>query len=43
MKEVQVRLGHKDVKTTLEVYAHVTQKAKAGTIEKFDNYLLKSI
>ncbi|PIC80705.1 site-specific integrase [Sporosarcina sp. P18a] len=39
IKEVQVRLGHKDVKTTLDVYAHVTKKAKAGTIKKFDNYL----
>lgn len=39
IKEVQVRLGHKDVKTTLDVYAHVTKKAKASTVEKFDNYL----
>ncbi|PIC80701.1 site-specific integrase [Sporosarcina sp. P18a] len=39
IKEVQVRLGHKDVKTTLDVYAHVTKKAKASTIEKFNNYL----
>ena len=39
IKEVQYRLGHKDVKTTLDVYAHVTKKAKAGTIEKFENYL----
>lgn len=39
IKEVQVRLGHKDVKTSLDVYAHVTKEAKAGTIEKFHNYL----
>lgn len=39
IKEVQYRLGHKDVKTTLDVYAHVTKKAKAGTIKKFENYL----
>ncbi|MFJ7971743.1 tyrosine-type recombinase/integrase [Psychrobacillus sp. NPDC096389] len=39
IKEVQVRLGHKDVKTTLDVYAHVTKQAKASTIEKFNNYL----
>lgn len=38
-KEVQVRLGHKDMKTTLDVYTHVTKKAKASTIEKFNNYL----
>lgn len=28
-----LRLGHKDVKITLEVYAHVSRKAKAGTVE----------
>lgn len=39
IKEVQVRLGHKDVKTTLDVYTHVTKQAKASTIEKFNNYL----
>ena len=39
LKEVQVRLGHKDVKTTLDVYTHVTKKAQASTIEKFNDYL----
>lgn len=39
LKEVQVRLGHTDVKTTMDIYTHVTEKAKAGTIEKFENYL----
>ncbi|MDN4493100.1 site-specific integrase [Ureibacillus aquaedulcis] len=39
IKEVQYRLGHKDVKTTLEVYTHVTKKAKAETIDKFEKYL----
>lgn len=39
IKEVQFRLGHKDVKTTLNVYTHVTKKAKASTIEKSENYL----
>lgn len=39
IKEVQVRLGHIDMKTTLDVYTHVTEKAKASTIEKFNNYL----
>lgn len=39
IKEVQYRLGHKDVKTTLDVYAHVTKKAKAETIDKFEKYL----
>lgn len=40
LKEVQVRLGHTDVKTTMDIYTHVTEKAKAGTIEKFENYLM---
>lgn len=39
IKEVQFRLGHKDVKTTLEIYAHVTKKAKSETVDKFQNYL----
>lgn len=39
IKEVQYRLGHKDVKTTLDVYAHVTKKAKAETIDKFTSFL----
>lgn len=39
IKEVQFRLGHKDVKTTLGVYAHVTKKAKAETIDKFTNFI----
>lgn len=40
LKEVQVRLGHTDVKTTMDIYTHVTEKAKARTIEKFENYLM---
>lgn len=39
IKEVQYRLGHNDVKTTLEIYAHVTRKTKAGTIDKFTTFL----
>jgi len=39
IKEVQDRLGHSDVKTTLDIYTHVTQKAKAEAIQKFKKYL----
>ncbi|WP_255505175.1 site-specific integrase [Lysinibacillus sphaericus] len=39
IKEVQYRLGHSDVKTTLEIYAHVTRKTKSGTIDKFTTFL----
>lgn len=39
IKEVQDRLGHTDVKTTLDIYTHVTKKAKEGAIQKFVSYL----
>ena len=38
-KAVQDRLGHKDMKTTMDVYAHVTQKTKDDTVEKFHDFL----
>ena len=37
--EVQGRLGHTDVQTTMNIYAHVTQKAKEEAIQKFEKYL----
>ncbi len=39
IKEVQDRLGHSDVQTTMNIYAHVTEKAKEKTAEKFANYV----
>lgn len=39
IKEVQDRLGHSDIKTTMDIYTHVTQKAKAEAIQKFEKYL----
>lgn len=39
IKEVQVRLGHTDVKTTMNIYTHVTEKAKEISAEKFANYM----
>lgn len=39
IKEVQYKLGHRDVKTILDVYAHVTKKAKAETIDKFTTFM----
>lgn len=39
IKEVQDRLGHTDVKTTMDIYTHVSEKAKAEAVEKFKNYL----
>ncbi|MFC6347556.1 site-specific integrase [Vagococcus carniphilus] len=37
--EVQERLGHTDVKTTLNIYTHVTKKTKKETALKFAKYL----
>lgn len=39
-KDVQDRLGHTDIKTTMNIYAHVSQQAKDGAINKFANYML---
>ena len=38
IKEVQARLGHSNVDTTLNIYAHVTRK-DIDTGEQFANYL----
>lgn len=39
IKEVQDRLGHSDIKTTMDIYAHVTPAAKEEAIQKFDAYV----
>lgn len=39
LKEVQDRLGHNDVQTTLNIYAHVTKKAQKNAINKFNKFL----
>lgn len=39
IKEVQDRLGHGDVQTTMNIYAHVSNKAKEEAIQKFANYV----
>lgn len=39
IKSVQDRLGHSDVKTTMDIYAHVTTSAKEDAIQKFESYL----
>ena len=35
MKEVQERLGHSNIQTTMDIYGHMTQKARENTAEKF--------
>ncbi|MDO6299253.1 site-specific integrase [Enterococcus gallinarum] len=39
IKEVQERLGHKEVKTTMNIYAHVTPEKIEETGERFANYV----
>lgn len=39
LKEVQDRLGHSDVQTTMNIYAHVTKKAREEAIMKFASYI----
>lgn len=39
IKEVQERLGHSDIKTTMNVYAHVSKKNKEETALKFAQFM----
>lgn len=38
-KEVQERLGHTDIKTTLNIYTHVTKDNSEKTLNRFVDYL----
>lgn len=37
--EVKERLGHKDIQTTMNVYAHVSKEAKDEAINKFEMFM----
>lgn len=39
IKAVQDRLGHTDVKTTMDIYTHVTEKAKDTAVQMFESYI----
>lgn len=39
IKEVQLRLGHSDIQTTLNIYTHVTENQSKETVSKLVNYL----
>lgn len=39
IKEVQERLGHTDIKMTMNIYTHVTDTLKEQTAEKFQRYI----
>lgn len=38
MKDVQMRLGHADVKTTMDIYTHVTKTAEMQAISQLSKY-----
>ncbi|MCA1012828.1 site-specific integrase [Halobacillus halophilus] len=39
IKDVQTRLGHTDIQTTMDIYTHVTDEAKEKTGEMFQKYM----
>ncbi|WP_249871606.1 tyrosine-type recombinase/integrase [Oceanobacillus saliphilus] len=39
IKDVQSRLGHTDIQTTVDIYTHVTDEAKEKTAEMFQKYM----
>lgn len=39
IKQVQERLGHSSINTTLEIYTHVTKETEKETADKFLNYM----
>lgn len=39
IKEVQVRLGHRDIKTTMNIYTHVTDNIKGKTADTFARFI----
>lgn len=39
IKEVQYRLGHSDIQTTMNIYSHFTTKIKESAIQKCESYL----
>lgn len=39
IKDVQERMGHTDIKTTMNIYAHVTEQRKEKTAHDFANFM----
>ena len=39
IQEVQDRLGHSDLKTTMSIYAHVTEKQRDNMADKFVKFM----
>lgn len=41
LQVVQQRLGHNDIKITMQIYTHITQKQQQDTAQNFLNYMQK--
>lgn len=39
MKDVQKRLGHSKLSTTMDTYVHVTQKMKSESVDIFEKVI----
>lgn len=39
IQEVQDRLEHNDISTTMDVYGHITEKQREKVAENFTNYI----
>ncbi|WP_257009734.1 tyrosine-type recombinase/integrase [Evansella halocellulosilytica] len=40
IKEIQERLGHSDINTTMDIYAHMTKNLKKEAVDKFHGFML---
>lgn len=39
MKDVQERLGHSDIQTTMNIYTHLTENSRENSAKLFANYV----
>ena len=41
IKDIQKRLGHSRLATTMDTYSHVTEKMKLNTVDIFESLVVK--
>jgi len=41
IKDIQERLGHSKLATTIDIYSHVTAKMKNNTVNILENIIIK--